>query len=301
MNDEISYMVPPGGLGDTIGMLSVFLASKKPVVLTETDPDTCNQLKKIFQISDQRLTVKKVSQIPNPDRWMSLKSKLFVPYFNCETIQVFDKQFKIDRSARKKRPCIALAAYSDQHMADQLDSHHRVDFPFNRVYSRSDWTKIYEFCMQMNYDVIYVNSPEITLEQKIYLLNELCDAVICAEGGVAHLAHLLRIPCFILPWHHWIDGSLESPYLVYAAHNLHIDPRTWFLKDVEELTSWTRSKFDDKIDALFHEQGNNAYLDGTLKIDYQNLCTLAPLHTWLDTTISDQEKEFLRKYLMTVA
>ena len=293
--------MPPGGLGDAIGMLSVFLASKNHVEVTETDPYLCQQLKDIFQISDQRLIVKKVDQIPNPDRWMSLKSKLFVPYFTCDTINVFGQQFKINRYAKKKRPCIALAAYSDQHVADLVDSHHRVDFPFNRVYSRSDWTKIYEFCMQMNYDVIYVNSTEMTLEQKIYLLNELCDAVICVEGGLAHLAHLLRIPCFILPWHHWIDGSLESPYLVYAAHNLHVDSRTWFLKGVQELTSWTRSEFDDKIDALYHDQGNNAYLDGTLKIDYQNLRTLAPLHTWLDTMISDQEKEFLRKYILTVA
>jgi hypothetical protein len=294
-------MIPPGGLGDAIGMLSVFLASKKPVEITETDPYVCQQLKDIFQISDQRLIVKKVDQIQNPDCWMTLKSKLFVPYFSCETINVFGQQFKIDRSIRKRRPCIALAAYSAQHMADQLDLHHRVDFPFNRVYSRSDWAKIYEFCMQMNYDVIYVNSTEITLEQKIHMLNELCDAVICAEGGVAHLSHLLRIPCFVLPWHHWIDGSLQSPYLDYATHNLHIDPRTWFLNGVEQLLSWTRSQFDDKIDALYHDQGNNAYLDGTLKIDYQNLCTLAPLHTWLDSCISDQEKEFLRKYIVTVA
>jgi hypothetical protein len=155
--------------------------------------------------------------------------------------------------------------------------------------------------MEMNYDVIYVNSKEINLEQKTYLLNELCDAVICAEGGVAHLSHLLKIPCFILPWHHWIDGSVQSPYLIYATHNFHIDPCTWFLNSVEELLSWTGSQFNNKIDALYHGQGNNAYLAGTLKIDYQNLCTLAPLHTWLDTMISDQEKEFLRKHVFSVA
>ena len=99
--------MPPGGLGDAIGMLSVFLASKNHVEVTETDPYLCQQLKDIFQISDQRLIVKKVDQIPNPDRWMSLKSKLFVPYFTCDTINVFGQQFKINRYAKKKRPCIA--------------------------------------------------------------------------------------------------------------------------------------------------------------------------------------------------
>jgi len=301
VSKQISYQLPPCGLGDAIGLLSVFLAGKNHVEVTETEPQVCQQLKNIFQISDQRLTVKKLDQIQNSDRWMTLKSKLFVPYFTCETINVFGQQFKIDRNSRKKRPCIALAAYSDQHVADQLDQHQRVDFPFNRVYARSVWARISQFCMEMNYDVIYVNSKQMNLEQKTYLLNELCDAVICADGGMAHLAHLLKIPCFILPWHHWIDGSVQSPYLVYATHNFHLDPRTWLLHSDYELLSWTDAQFNDKIDALYDNQGNNAYLNGILKIDYQNLCTQAPLHTWLDTMISDQEKEFLRKHVFSVA
>lgn len=300
MTDRICYRLPPGGLGDAICALSVLMATRRPVDVTETYPFVCASIKEIFQIPDQLLTVNKVNEIVYPDTWLSIKSKLFVPYFSCHSIKVFGQQFMIDRSTNKKRPCVALAAYSDQHMADQLESHGRVDFPFNRVYDRACWSSIYEYFSRLNYDIICLNSSQISLDQKVYLLNELCDAVICAEGGMAHLAHLLKIPTFVLPWHHWIDGS-DSPYQIYAAHNFHIDSRTWFLENIDELLSWNHAQFDGKLDALYKGQGNNAYLSGTLKIDYQNLCTLAPLHTWLDTMIGDQEKEFLRKHVFSVA
>jgi hypothetical protein len=300
MSENICHSLPPGGLGDAICALSVLMATGLPVQITETDPFLGTSLKEIFQIPDQRLTVKQVPEMHSPDTWLSIKSKLFVPYFACHRVKVFGQQFQIDRNTRKKRPCVALAAYSDQYMADQLESHRRVDFPFNRIYDRTTWQRIYEYFSKLNYDIISLNSPKISLDQKVWVLNELCDAVICAEGGIAHLAHLLQIPTFILPWHHWIDGS-HSPYEIYAAHNFHVDPRTWFLQDADELLSWDHTQFNHNVDALYHDQGNNAYLQGLLKIDTENLCTLAPLHTWLDTMISDQEKAFLRKYVTKVA
>ncbi len=297
MTDRICYRLPPGGLGDAICALSVLMATQRPVEITETDPFLCSGLKEVFQISDQRLTVNKVTDMADPDTWLSIKSKLFVPYFSCDIVKVFGQRYRVDRSTRKPRPCVALAAYSDQYMADQLESHGRVDFPFNRIYNRDCWSRIYEYFSRLNYDIIFMNSPKISLDQKVYLLNELCDAVICAEGGIAHLAHLLKIPTFILPWHHWIDGT-HSPYEIYATHNLHIDPRTWFLQDLNELLAWDKDMFAAKVQMLYHNQGNNAYLQGLLKIDRENLCTQAP---WLDTMISDQEKAFLHKYIVNTA
>lgn len=299
MINKICHNVPPGGLGDAIGLLSVLLATGCCVEVTESYPMLCQQLKKIFLIPDQKLTVNFDKDIIS-DNWLTLKSKLFVPYFPTHAVNVFDKCYKIDRSTRKKKPCIALCAYSDENMADQLDSSQRQDFPYNRVYPRSLWKDIYHLCINANYDVIYINRTDISVEQKVFLLNELCDAVICAEGGIAHLAHLLKIPTIILPWHHWIDGT-TSPYQIYVAHGLHVDPRTWFLESADELLSWSTNQLEDTIQRLYLDQGNNAYLSGLLQIDHKELCTRAPLHTWLDTMISDQEKEFLHKYIVNVA
>jgi hypothetical protein len=110
------------------------------------------------------------------------------------------------------------------------------------------------------------------VEQKIYQLNELCDFVIGYEGGLGHLAHVLGIPYFCLPWRLNDMGHLGvQPGLWYESHRFHPDRRTWFLHDVEEFVGWNCQQLQHIIDRLYDQNGNNILFDPGTSMDPANL------------------------------
>jgi hypothetical protein len=64
------------------------------------------------------------------------------------------------------------------------------------------------------------------------------------------LAHSLKIPAVILPWR-------VIPGETHQTDFLHLDRRTYFVRDVDEILSWSVGHFKTLIDGLYCETGYN--------------------------------------------
>lgn len=117
------------------------------------------------------------------------------------------------------------------------------------------------------------------------MMNELCDCVIGYEGGIAHLAHVLKIPTVILPWRTWCnDNDKSNPPgdLNSIPHKLHVDRQTYFLQSVNEILAWSPQELKNTVSRLYNNQGNNIYFTGA---------NISPPHLTLF------EKEFIETYI----
>ena len=136
-------------------------------------------------------------------------------------------------------------------------------------------------------------------------MNELCDAIIGYEGGMAHLAHLLKIPSIILPYHHDGKRALYQPDgqvdidLLHATHKLHIDRRTYFLNSSDEIINWSPAQLRQTIDNLHNQQGNNILFGDTITVD----STTLEVHTCIaglgniSPYLTEFEKLFIKQHI----
>jgi len=250
----LEYEISPTGLGTTISIMSMLLHSGKDIVLyAPTDYTTVRDLKKIFNLAQLTIIDKEILQY---DIWPKCtdKSKFFSPYFDTDYLTLFDRKYAI---SNKRKPCIGLAT------GNFYNEFPHNAFPYNRFNSQEFWADVFQLIQLAGYDVITFNLVDTSVEQKIWMLNELCDCVIGYEGGICHLAHLLSIPTIIMPWHHHEDGSIPQPDIFYVPHKLHLDPKTYFVKDEQEILSWSSYRLIELITQLHHGQGNNIFFNHT--------------------------------------
>jgi hypothetical protein len=290
----IEYELSKTGLGTTIGILSMLLHSKKSVLLhVPASNTTVRDLKQIFNITDEQLQIVTKEELTNDiaERCTD-QSKFYSPYLTADFVNLFRTQC---RTGKQNKPCIGLSTWNLQH------DFPAGGFPYHRLYPREFWVKVTNLLFSAGYDVISLNSNDISLEQKIYMMNELCDGVISYEGGIAHLAHSLKIPCVILPWHRCPDGAPAPDDLFYAPHRYHIDSKTWFVQSGDELLSWSPDRLKAMIDTLNSVGGNHLFRNRDIKVDSQTLqascSTLQPAEMWAN--LSDFERSFITTHIQT--
>jgi hypothetical protein len=237
-------------------------------------------LKRIFGIPDSRLVVEMgVDGLPDLE---TDELCTYAPYFHSDTVNLFGQQYS---TARKKKPCVALAMHHGTGLGDSKS------MPYNKFATADDYNLTFQKLTQSGYDVITMNQRGMTLEQKVYVLNELCDFVIGYEGGLHHLAHVLKIPCVVFPWqYNDAGGDPVYPGMYYETHRFQPDRRTWFLKTVNEFLAWSPAELAKMIDGLHNQLGNNILFDpgttvdpATLKITAGNGMDLTPRIMWCET------------------
>ena len=291
-------MFNPVGLGSIISAVSVLLHTKQSVQITAPDPvnRTLRELKKIFKVSDEELTVVDGADIPFDGSTKLIEgSNFFSPQLSSETIEVLGQQLSVGKC---NRPCIGVVAGHNT-VTDYLDGFPNDKFPFNRYYSREYWAQVTNLIMAAGYDVITLNSIGITLEEKVFLINEFCDAIVGYEGGICHLAHCLKTPAIVLPWHHDVNGAPADQMLKYIIHKYHVDQKTWILEGPDELLSWGPVEFRKKICDLHNNKGNNIYSSGRLRFNPETWEIRDPenpelcLNMWLESN----EKSFIKTYI----
>jgi hypothetical protein len=195
--------------------------------------------KQIFNIHDEKLTVflteNSTGLLPNDF------FKMYSPYYT------------VPRLARS-RPFIGIACYTD---ASQIfnNSNNSTEFPFDKTYPIEENLKIIEFIKMAGYDVITIDSRDSDKITKAHLIKDLCECVIGYDGGIAHLCHMLEVPYFMLPWRSR-QNNIPSEQL------LHLDKKTFFLNNINELLSWTKEHLNQQITKLNDNQGNNKFLLG---------------------------------------
>lgn len=283
MNNRIRCNVRPAGLGIIIIQLSFLLAMRRPVTAVVVNSDNIiYDFKRIFKIPDEQLIIE-LGNNGYPDL-ESDELCTYASYFSSDVINLFGKEFS---TARKKKPCVALAMHHGSGVGKDMPV---KGMPFNKFATEEEYNQIFSMLSNCDYDVISINRPNITLEQKVYLLNELCDFVVGYEGGLAQLAHTLKIPTIILPWkYNDMGGDPVYPGILYETHRYHVDKKTYFIKDIDELLTLSKQQLLELVESLYNDSGNNILFDAdvtldpdTLEIHKQGL-NLTPRIMWCET------------------
>jgi hypothetical protein len=255
MTEKITYTTSAMAVGMSISFLSMLLNSDNNFHIKVDSPNhSLFPLKKIFNISDEKLSLSVTDDLSQNIFWeLSDVGKLTSPYLSPAFVNVKGQQLSV--GCKINKPCIALACYQDK---EHLKNYDAADYnwPNNRYWSIEEYSQIFELIKKSGYEVVTLDNHAISLEDKVYWLNEYCEAVIGYEGGLCHLAHTLKIPTIILPW---------RPYETFLnIHSLHLDKRTYFLNSFEEILTWNEFDLQDKIEQLHNEITNNIFYLGNV-------------------------------------
>ena len=255
MTEKITYTTSAMAVGMSISFLSMLLNSDNSFHIKVDSPNhSLFPLKKIFNISDEKLSLSVTDDLSQNIFWeLSDVGKLTSPYLSPAFVNVKGQQLSVGSKINK--PCIALACYQDK---EHLKNYDAADYnwPNNRYWSIKEYAQIFELIKKSGYEVVTLDNHAISLEDKVYWLNEYCEAVIGYEGGLCHLAHTLKIPTIILPW---------RPYETFLnIHSLHLDKRTYFLNSFEEILTWNEFDLQDKIEQLYNQITNNVFYLGAV-------------------------------------
>ena len=299
---KLEYGLSPIGLGTNIILMSLLLDSGLPVCIYTNDSNhLMHKLKSIFNIDDSRLTVVYDPTFSeNITNKITDQSKYFSPYFNVDSVNIFNQQWPVKKP---NKPCIGLAMFHRSKPGENIDN----KYPHSKLYSREVYANIFNLITAAGYDVITFNNETIEVDHKIWMLNELCECVIGYEGGIAHIAHLLKIPSIILPYHHcgdgvrplWADDGLLDVNLLYTAHKLHIDRRTYFLSSPREIVNWSPEQLRQMILDLHNLKGNNILFESGIVVipDMLQVVTDIPGLDDMNPWLSDFEFQFISKYI----
>jgi hypothetical protein len=297
MNDRVRCNIRPAGLGIIIIQLSFLLAMRRPVTAIVANADNLvYDFKRIFKIPDAQLIVEQ-----GTDGYPDLESDelcTYAPYFSSDTVTLFGKDFD---TARKKKPCVALAMHHGSGLGEDLPL---KGMPFNKFATANEYRQIFDMLTSAGYDVIVMNRADVDVEQKIFLINELCEFVVGYEGGIAQLAHILKVPAIILPWKYNDMGHAPVyPGILYEPHRYHVDSKTYFLNSVDEFLNLSKHDLDHLVERLHNDGGNNILFDpkvtlnpDTLEIHTANGLNLTPRICWCETR-GAYTTEFIKTYL----
>lgn len=300
MLEPLKYRIEQTALGTTLIFLSMLVETNCQVELLVSSDSILYDLKKIFQIPDTQLLL-----VTNGKGYeladLSDYGKYFSKYFTVDQVLLFGEKYS---TKKRNRPCIGFAIWNDSIPGENNNN----QYPHCRYYSVETYSKIFQLAVDAGYDVITLNSRVISLEQKIFILNELCDCIVGYEGGMQHLAHCLGVPSIILPYHtdpsgnrplYDTDGNLDQN-LLYYTHKLHIDYKTYFLNSENEIFDWSPSRFRTIIDNLHNNQGNNILLSGQIGIEPDLLRVFFKEPNGcedLSPFLTPFEKKFIRTYI----
>ena len=276
------------GLGSNIAFLSLLIDSKHNIELITdfNSAETLRSLLRIFNQEARNIAITVTDEIINGET-VHDSAKIFSPYLSTEQIRINGQDYWVD--GKKDKPLVGFACYTNN---DQwFDSSNKdFSFPYNKQYSTEYNSQIFRLIKESGYDVITLDSRDISLEQKIFTLNEMCDCVIGYEGGLHHLAHILNIPSIILPWHHTPAGDPKT-YEFLHPHLYHLDRKTFFVED--DITMWSSDILKNIIKSLKENNGNNIFLNSNNPLTI-NLDKIQFESSGIDIGMPDMYKDIIR-------
>ena len=244
------------GLGDNLCLLSALAKIPDKINLyTNNDYDTFNRLTsyaKIFRIPKTSLEILQTTSSGNfPNTGWPVK--LFTDYYKPKFVNVLGQT--LETNSKQEKKCIAIAGF----FAD-IPKESNNDWPWCKQRPLEYWTKLFHWIKSMDYDVITVDRANFALENKIDALVKNCKAIISYEGGMAHLAHMLKIPCFLIDWKH------PSPSTVldrFHCDFVHMSETVYIVRNDDELFSWDVDFFNNVVSQLLEGNTNNSFLNKT--------------------------------------
>jgi len=290
------------GLGDNLCLISLMASVPDPINLHVTNEhntyDRLCQMKRIFMIPDDNLIITQSDtngNFKNPG-W---PLKMFNEYYKPKQINVNGSIIDLDNS--KQKYCVAIAGFYDKIPEDSNN-----EWPWCKQRPTEYWGKLFNHIKDYHYDVITVDKHMFDLEDKIEAMTKYCKAIISYEGGMAHLAHMLGIPCFMVDWTYpTASTNLDR----FHCEFVHRTKNLYLLRDDEEIFTWDREHFDTKVFHLQNGKTNNRLVNGECQLSfsgskdniYGNIqVTNTQGEELLNTSglywVSDEHGSFLNKY-----
>ena len=257
------------GFGDLLCVLSVLYDSKQSIEIY------CDNQYNQYQLLQEITTTlnipkDRISIVFNDDHTGDFSGgcylKLFNNYYYTDTVCLNGKNISV-HNPNKSKPYIGFACYSgvdsphDTFQSDPVPGNDRM--PGCRYRPIGFWSKIFSQVRSFGYDIITLDRPD-NLELKIsQLLN--CSAVICYEGGIAHLCNILRIPTIILDWQ-W--PNISAQFGEFQVEVLHQSATAYILKDDEKLLNMRKEEFKNLVESLQQGHGNNRLFLGEYQMKF---------------------------------
>lgn len=271
------------GLGDNLCLLSTLNNLPHKVKLyVSNDHQTYNRLShlaKILRIEKGNLEILESGSngdFPNTGWPIKLFNDYYKPFFVNVNGQI------LRTNSTKDKRCIAIAGFfSDP------PSNHNNEWPWCKHRPIEYWAKIFAWLHGLGYEVITVDNAGFDLEDKIELLVKNCRAIVSYEGGMAHLAHMLRIPCFLIDWKHPSPSTTLGDFhcdFVHYTSSVHI------VRDDNELFSWDYDMLTGRIAELSQGRTNNRLFDKSHTLAFDG----PKIHGDLDVINCATQKKVLR-------
>jgi hypothetical protein len=283
------YVPEPSALGDAIMILSMIYSFDDNITMVVQAGSFYTKLKNIFNLDDHVLIIEEqnrekfqflLDSAPHPRNISSIK--IFSRYIKCNSLNLWNNTFDINPKHKK---CVAICINDGQFIKNQNyfdaceNSKLDLQWPFSKFIDKETYNYINFLTLETGYDTLIIDHRDISLEHKVFVLNELCDFVITYEGGLAHLAHCLDIPVIMLPW-----KSIEKNIKKESWH--HLDQKTYFIRDCSEILSWTPTTLKEIIAKLHNNNGNNFWLED------KNYNNISPLMDYLNETSIGNDRFF---------
>ena len=221
------------GLGTELSLLSTLMdfGVKQLNINQNLNNKNFDTYKRIFNIQDL-----KINQV-DP----ALLRNIITPH---DLFKIYSPYYKIPK-VQKKKTFIGIASYQSSEVIEP----NNTTYPNCKIYSIDQYAELYKFIKISGYDVISLDSRDISIENKAYIISEYCECVIGYEGGIAHLCHMLNVPYIMFPWHR---ENIEE-----VSKLIHLDNQTYFLDSFEQLLSWPPAKLKQCIEELHAGLTNN--------------------------------------------
>lgn len=249
------------GLGDNLCLLSALANVPASIELyVNNDHNTYDRLthyKRIFRIPKDQLEIFPMEASGNFNN-VGWPVKFFTDYYKPLYVNLKSGVVKLNTNQSEKK-CIAIAAQFDSNPA-QADQ-----WPWCRGRPIEYWAQIFAQVKKMGYDVITVDHSQHDLEHKIELMAKHCRAIISYEGGMAHLAHMIGLPCFLVDWQHPSPSTVLGNFHCDFVHKTN---SVYILRDDTELFTWNKNEFGKKIFELEQGKGNNRLVNGDCNLNF---------------------------------
>jgi hypothetical protein len=251
------------GLGDNLCLLSALTTIKPTVDLYVSNDHNAYEkfkwFKKILRLPDSQITVSHRDGNGDFNAGGYWPIKLFTDYYKPLHVCVNGKELRTRHDKEKEKRYIGVAGFW------ATDPDGKNIWPYCKSRPMDYWLKIFKWIKEIGYEVITLDNAGNNLENKIELMVNHCRGVISYEGGMAHLSHMLNIPCFMVDWKF---PTPSTPFQGYHCDLVHMTNSVYILRDDEEIFSWGEGDFNRMCDALKQGQTNNRFINKECKIKF---------------------------------
>lgn len=250
------------GLGDNLCLLSALTNIPEPIDLYVSNVhstfDRLTQYKRIFRIPDSQLQIYPTTENGNFNN-VGWPVKLFTDYFKPNFVTVNGQTIQTRTKKDHEKKFIAIAGYVDP------DHRGHNQWPWSRQRPQEYWNKIYGWIKSIGYEAVSVDNAFTNLEDKIEIMSKHCRAIISYEGGMAHMAHMLKLPCFLVDW------KLPSPSTnlgEFHCEFVHKTNSVYIMRDDYQIFGWSEGDFNRLVEGLREGNTNNRLVNGECRMTF---------------------------------